>query len=638
MMKRKLIVSLAAAIVVVNTGCTSSTTEINKLPTVSMLTEKEVIDYYAESLKYDAVVSRNVTVHKTVYETNKVSDEKYKIIQGYVTKAQEILKLSEYGESDTNIISENSYDYIKATIDGYSLSGGKVESITSALGYYFADVKYSIKSQDAGVFTGSADLMGLNGVWVTKADGTYEIDKAYLSTAKQRLNDYFVKNGIGATVEFNEATGELVMNYQGVTEAVSSKVNSYVDSTRKVVLDVNLINKVVGSSLNQSSFLPDLNLVYTKANASGEMSGFGIYPEGLGGLRQFGYKRAGMSGELTLRFVYKEDSNGNGTIVGKNVYCTKLEVNDSDIKADKEKVIIPNFLKAELGELIERADRVRVDCDLPGMMNGSIYEDKGVAILSGYTSSSSNVLKYMSTIKEVVSRDVANNMYLLKVENTVIDGAKDADTCGTYRDTYYITVQQQGKKLVINDSLRVSREMVTEPSISPDSAADKRLIALNLSGEVKSDSKSKIKELVSDLYTAGTNRILNGPKKLSNGSETITIEKGMYDCFDSDTEMLSSNNKEYINEELRSLLTSYGADVKSVYSGVITEWIGGYDNQAEFTTEELIAYDGTDEGHYMTVYYLVSNISGEWVIGERNVIDEKEVKGSELEEIQGRLK
>ena len=144
--------------------------------------------------------------------------------------------------------------------------------------------------------------------------------------------------------------------------------------------------------------------------------------------------------------------------------------------------------------------------------------------------------------------------------------------------------------------------------------------------------------MLGNLYTAGTNRLLRGPKDIVVNGETKTLNKGMYDCFSSDTTILSSDELEYENSTLRNVLIKHGTDIQAIYSGTVTEWIGGYEDQAEFTTEELVTYQGLNTGYYMQVYYLVSMENDEWVINERTVLDEYEVNDAEqLASIQERV-
>lgn len=774
MKKNNLRKVLAIALVLTtlgSTGCAQKFTSesVQAYPLGSFLSQQEVIDYYAKSLEYDAVVSKNVTVHRTDYELKDIDAGKADELKLLVSEIEEVLSKNEHkiGLNETSVISEELYNYIKASIDGYSLSNGNVIDIKGALGYYFVDVKYDITAQGTGAFKENVDMLGLDGVWVTKSNGDYEVDEAYLTTAMVRLNEYFLDNEIDieAVIDLEKGTISFVRLAEGtnkdkkeekeeegyyagqegagqmdtptgvidrpttgdtdeqntankpndstaqagnenaaqagnenanaeqnntpvngdatatnpatpanpvnpnegntgattnpdvdtdngedntpnedtdvpeINDGTESKgdivlSNSVVAPERKVQLDIEFINNIIGTSLNQSSFLPELELVYDKPNSG--MGGFCIYPEGINGLRIFGYNREELAGTLTMRYVFKDSIDGIHSIECTNIYVHEQEIT-TGFNVASQNVIIPEFLTSQLEQLIERADRLQVNSDIPGMMNGDVYEDKGYAVLMAYKDSCANTVKYMSTIRQVIARDTANNAYLLEVETTLMDGAKSVDIYGTFTDRSYVVVQQLGDKFVISDSVKISRTTEIEPDINPDSTITKRLIALNLSGSISDENKTAIKTLMSDLYTAGTNRILNGPKEITVSGQTVTIEKGMYDCFNSDVTMVSSEDNEYMNSTLRNKLTKMGTNVSAVYSGTVTEWIGGYKNQAEFTTEELITYAGMNEGHYMQVYYLVSKMNDVWVIDERTIIDEYKVTGTDLDNIKARV-
>lgn len=758
-MKRSSIKKVAALVMAITcvasslTGCGGySAEDVSKFPLVNMVSEQEARDYYAKSLAYDAVISKNYEVHKATYELKDVPTEKAEQLKTLVKSIEGVLGESEFSVDDTNyrLITEDTYNYIKSNIDGLALSGGEVTSIQQALGYYFVDVKYNIAAQSPGTFKENVDMLGVNGTWIndkTKGGG-WKIDTAYLQTAISKIRVYFIENQLPYWADYDKETGLIMIYHDEVHESSEAKaerealeakmtpdeleeyrkkqeeekskktylttvgaprvnaiappedesatnntsddsgidptkpsdnsdrptrtvvdpdekdiekefkgdedalkdfkalieeIKSYfyegsaVDLGRKVILDIPFVNSVVGSSMNQSAFLPQLDLVYNVPDGDGDISGFGIYPEGNGGLKNFGFDRSKLSGTVTLRYVLKESVDGSGEIIGENIYVYNQDTTSS-FNVAEQGLILPDFLKSELDKIIERADRINCNCDLPGYMNGNVYEDKGLAVLRGYKDSCSNLLKNMSVIRQVLQRDTTNNMYLLDVETTVIDGAKSANSYGTFKDKYYVVVQQQGDKFVISDMIRMARTTEVEPLINPDTATAKRLTALNLSGEVAEGDKGDILNLMSSLYTAGTNRVLNGPKEIEVNGEKVNIEKGMYDCFDKDTTMLSTSDLEYMNSQLRNILIKHGTNTHSVYAGTVTEWIGGYQNQAEFTTEELVTYDGRDEGHYMQVYYLVSKMGDNWVIDERTVIDEVEaVTGDDLNNIKSRI-
>lgn len=799
-MKKKFVASVSLALVasMVLSGCSSVIgDDVASYPLVNALSEQEIMDYYAESLQYDAIVSRNVEVHEEEYVLREVDDAKAEKLRTLVSQAEQVLGRNEYTEGAESIISEDVFNYIKATIDGLTLSDGNVDAIQQALGYYFVDVTYQASARTAGTFNQLTPLIGINGVFVKSATGEDTIDLAYLTTAQEKLNEYFAENKISQVASFDAATGaftieegeapqmaDVIANNEGrlvlgggedenldvdgdgindttpegeetldgedatgdeegaeapdpaamvqipadvewtvpgpaatsqmpledaasgdaeatdgeatpedgeatadgeeaaeeeseevivedgesieiqrhedaeapladgtttgngtTTGADDSNIGisssgiayqSLVSSDRKSSLDVDLFNAVVGSSTEVSAYMPDLSLVYNIPAAEGTISGYGIYPEGANGLRLFGFDRNNLSGTVTIRYIFKEAVNGTGEIIGTNAYVYDENLS-SGFSTVESNVLIPTFLQSQLEQIVERADRINADYILPAYMSGDIYEDMGFGVLRGFKEKSTNVLKNMSVVRSVLSRDSENNAYLIEVESTVMDGAKSADVYGTYRDISYVVVQQQGDEFVIIDQMRVSRQVYKEPAINPDSATEKRLVALNLAGEVSEAAQSEITQLINDLYTASTARLLNGPAEVSVAGEKVTLEKGMYDCFNDDPEMLSSSEREYMNSELRGQLISEGVNVDSTMTGAVTQWMGGYDNQAEFTTEELITYEGKNKGLYMEVYYLVSKMHDEWVIDERRVINSEEYTGNDLSTMQSSL-
>lgn len=683
------------------TGCGDTNSDITKYPLVPALTEQEVIDFYSEALKYDAVVTKNIDVHETTYVEKEIDGDKRTKLEGLYSKAEELLYNMDYKYSKENskVLSEDTFHYIKSYLNGNKLSNAEIKSVTGALGYYFVDVEYDITPRTIGTFTQKTSLLGINGAFVRNPLGGDEIDSAFLTSAARKLDSYYKDNRINKTVSFDAYTGVLtetdiadeiytdydiyteyneideeqnlleedipqtglttltnVENMNDLDESIDNldentdsldestdnleeNITNYettISSSRECNIDVETFNTIVGSSNKEAAYMPETSQVFNVPVPEGTVGGIGIYPSGANGLALFGYDRSQINGKLTFRYVFKDTVDGSGDIIGVNVYPKSEKISTGFTTTDSN-VIIPEFLLREFEQLLERADRANISFILPALIGGHIYEDMGFAVLRGYEYNHVNLLKQMSTIRQVIARDDVNNSYLLEIETTRIEGPKDVDCYGTYRDKSYVVVKQKGDEFIITDQIRISRQLVTEPSINPDSSIQKRLIALNLSGEIQEAQKQDIEKLLTDWYNSGTYRILNGPKDITYNGKNITVERGMYDCFNSDVTMLSTDEKEYMNSEVRGLLIKYGADKQSTYIGTVTEWMGGYENQAEFTTEELIIYEGKKEAKYMQVYYLVSHMGQEWVIDERTVLDEKTVNGNDLETIKSRI-
>lgn len=396
---------------------------------------------------------------------------------------------------------------------------------------------------------------------------------------------------------------------------------------RRVSLDIDFINKVVGSTGN-SAKLPEIELVYNKPKASGQISGFGIYPEGNNGF--FGFDRSQTSGKLTVRYVFKDSIDGSGNIVGKNLYISSLDLSngytDSGNTTQASKTLLDQLKAA-----VERDARLTVNGDIAGMLAGGLYEDKGIGILEAYKANNTNTLRHISTIRKMLARDTEHNAYLLEVESLVIEGAINSNSYGTFKDTSYVVVQQQGQDFIIADKVRIKREVVKEPEISPDSATAKRLVGFNLAETVTDDNKKAITNTVlSELYTAGTNRVSEASEDAPVKTGDLTITRGLFDCFTSNRDLMSEETYDVTTMNLIGKINSKGTSNQVTYKGKVYEWIGGYQNQAEFMAEELIKYEGTDEGYYMDVYYLVSYDDAKWSIIERSVVDSFEVSGADL--------
>lgn len=622
---RAIAITLATGCMVSLSGCgtTIFSEDATKYPLVPALTVSEVTDYYAKALEFDSIVSRNIKVDSTAYETIEITDEdKITELKDIVSKAEDMLSLSSYNYSDANdkILDEENYHYIKSYLNDRELKNGKITKTSQAMGYYFIDVEYDIGARDVGTLKGAASLLGINGAFIhSDYYNTDSIDTAYLSQAINKLNNYYKENKIDKVVNFDASSGAISVTNSGETE----------------VIDISEFHSIVGSSISNTAYMPSLDTIFNLPGDSSNVSGIGIVAVGENGLKNFGFDRSQISGKTTLRYVYKDSINSTG-LTNTNIYVVESQV-ESGVSTASD-TLVPEFVSNELDKLIERADRAIVNNDLCALMSGDIFSNTGYGVLFGYTSDHVNVLRQISTVRRVISRDIDNGEYLIEVESQRQEGPKGADVYGTYRDKSYVSVKQVGQEFIITDWVVMSRQIESEPDIDPDSAVAKRLVALNLAGDVSESAKEGAEKLLSDLYTASNYRILNGPKEITTSDGVKTLEKGMYDCFNSDVAMLSSSKKEDINSTLRGLLIKHGSNISSQISGIVTEWIGGADNQIEFITEEVITYQGRTDGVYMECYYLISKMADEWVIDDIQIISQEEISGDQLQTTIDRIR
>lgn len=729
-------IAIVLIIVMMFSGCSTIIgTAAESYPLTSPLTQQEVLDYYAESLAYDTVVSRSAEANSNNYVLKEVTDtSKIENLKKTLAETNSYLAMDHYKStsSSSRYLTDSMYNYVRAMLNDKTLTNPVITNINQALGYYFVDVEYNIKAAPIGTFKPAASLIGISGAFSrNEATGVDSINKAFMLNATDKLNDHFSKNSINKMAEYsdnglfrivdfdrNEANDSLevetntsntntvdntsetdnINDIANIDEA--GTVNDISDSTQDTVtsvpaddissdnleveanetdkaysarsngIDMQQFKDIVGYGLTKA-YIPNLDLIYNyptnnsnsnsnsnkddslengnnitdiadneennnstndTADDSWTINGIGLYPSGGLGLSQFGMNRDELTGTCILRYIYKESLDNPEELTCTNIYITHFNI-QSGFSANTNS-LIPEFLNDEFSQLIERADRAVADCDIAALSNGKIFEDLGMAVLQGYTDEYGRVLRQISTLRRIISRDISNNSYLVEIESYKQEGAKSSDSYPSYKDTVYAVIEQSGSEFIITDWMIMQRQLMTEPDIDPDKSTAKRIVALGLTGDVSEENKEEALKLLNNLYKASTYRVLTGPITLSDGTE---IEYGMYDCFNSNPEMLSSTRKEEINSDLRKLLVKYGVSTSAEISGQVTEWIGGASNQIEFTTEELITYQGHSDAVYLNCYYLISSIEDEWVIDEIQILSEETVSGDAVNTIKDRL-
>lgn len=613
-MRNKLIIITISTSMLFTSGCAfKSSSPAKDLPLVEALSEKEVIDYYKEALKYESIVERNIQVHEVTYELKEMSNS----VKPKVRELKNAIEKELYSHTykNSNMLSEQQYYYIKSIIDDKILTNGKIIKEAESLGYYFMDVEYDIAKNNTGKFLEKAQYLGIHGAFKKDVYGNVSFDERFIKVYDQKAAGAITIIDDAAD-NFQSDTIEYIDNQEeNSTEQVRADFNNtYIG--RKIQLDISTYNKLSGSSLNQTAFMPPLKMVYETNKESGVMSGFGIYPQGEFGLKTFGYNRNQLRGKLVLRFVFKQDILNKEKINFTGVYPVSISI---DNKLEDAEQLVPDFVREEIEKIVERSDRAICNNDISALMSGNIYNDIGVAVLNGLYQNNTYLLRKISNVEKVIGRK--DNYYLVQVVSMIQEGPRGTNAYGTYKDTYQMVIEQQGLKFIINDYVLIKRELIKEPQFELDSSIIKRLAALGLRGTISEESKEAIKELLNGLYQASTDRKL----------------KGMYDSFNDDTTLLSSSHKEYLNSQLRGWLVRYGVNVKSTYKGIVTEWIGGADNQVELITEEIIIYEGQDTAQYMQMYYLVSNLNNKWVIDEMKALEIRDISGEELEQIKARI-
>lgn len=562
------------------------------IPLVQALSQKEVADYYKQSMDYETIATRSVKPERVTYELTEVTGNIAKSVCAGVKEIEDILSKNSVPAGGE--VSPEIFEYIKYILDDKKLTEGEVVNVSEGLGHYFVDKKYRVTAAARGTFKEAVKYLGINGAFAKDAAGNTYVDTNFMTSANNAVYGYLKENS----------------DYRSGKSTVAG--------IRAPLTDVTLFNRAAGMSLTQTAIMPPLDMIYEKAAGDG-LSGYGIYPQGGFTLRDFGYARSDMEGEAILRYVFKKDIMDGSSLEFTNVYVMEYKLDESCLPETDEGTVIPEFVVTEAAKAVERSDRAICNNDITALMSSDIYDDMGVAVLNGNMRNYCNKQRHMSNLGDVMGRK--DHKYLMRYETMVQEGPKGTYTSGTYVENGFLVIQQEGAEFHITDYLTTERKMTKEPQLDLESTILKRLAALNLAGEVTEEAKEGIGELLQKLYSTSTERKL----------------EGMYECFNTDTNLLTTSHREYLNAQLRGWLTKHGTKTKSTYEGAVTQWIGGADNQAEMFTEELIQYENKNTGQYMQNYYLVSNYKDKWVIDEMKVVESKEVTGSEMADIAERI-
>jgi len=628
--------------------------------TEPLKTVNDLLEFHKRALSFDAIVEGvGGEVGGVGYELRVVGLNKADILQDKVRGIE-----GEFSgvRIEGGLVSGGLYYYVLGKLNDIGLYGGEVIGINTTMGHYFVDVKYNIREIETGTLGSLANLLGIHGAFIKDTEGNDLINSLYMRYMVGAMNDYYESNNIDKRLTFNfeehyidvissneylelaqqaapevyTTIGEEVITVTTVEQPTAEGALDFTSMQgRMSTIDAGKINTVAGTSATSIAYMPALEKIFETANNTGVISGIGIYPSGDGGLRLFGYDRQGKSGTITLRYVFKSSVEEEQNIKLINIYTVNMKLETG--LTVKEDVIIPEFIDRELRVLIERADRVIINNDLTALASGKVFRHLDKAVLVGFRDANSNITRNISELRRVIDRRTENNAYLLEVEVVRIEGAKGAGNLASYRDTVLYVVEQIGAEFFITDKLLVERVLTGEPSIHPESSIKRRLMALNLAGEISEEGKQEVRNVLSNLYRAGTLRVLRGPRETQVDGQTVTVDVGMYDVFNRDKAILSAADLETINESIRADLTKQGVNIQSTFSGNVVEWVGGAPNLIEVITEELIEYKGKGTGYRKVVYYLISNLEGEWVIDDRVVLESIDVSGEELRVVKDRI-
>lgn len=690
MRKIRCIVVTTALSSLLVTGCGSY--DYSKIPYEPYLTRQEAVDYYSNQMSYDSIVKRSAVKNNKI-EWNKVPDN---IADKLWAETSKVITTHQLNQGYEGEMSRYVHDYLKLTLDSLVLEepdGGFTYTEAENRGYYFVTVDFKTKLNRTGSLKGEANYIGVNGAIIDKTvDGTNEVpvlNTGYMASALAKMNEYREKNRLEPYPEYgtaftNNNVDELIDKSMDSSDAEGNKViaeasteapaeesteqaldengnlvetqatensdldtsnnsnsnyeysdnneeainNSYANNIRQLLYNVKDFNNIVGSSNEQMAAVPYIDMVYEPVEPVGSLSGYGVFAEGAYGLRDFGYKRADYgTGSIKITFVFKQNAQKRDKFDYSYCYINEYKTN---INMTDKNIVQSSYIDGMLDVAIERADRAIIDKDAPALMGKDIFEPSDLGLKELELRNASNVLSFMT--KRVKTLDRKDKEYLVELERTSESSPRGLGNTAKYKDKYYAVIRQDGVDFKINDIVWVSRTLERIPEPDGDDSITRRLTSLNLAGEVTDQSKSEITEMMNKL-TAGINNRVADDKTTDDGSPVY----GIYSRFDDDKALLSTEKGEYLKSKLLTRMNKFGSNKKVNVALKFTEWLGGYNDQVEFETEELYTYDGTDKGVYVKNYYLVSHYGKDWVIDDIVPIEEKDVTGEELAQYKSLL-
>lgn len=690
MRKIRCIVVTTALSSLLVTGCGSY--DYSKIPYEPYLTRQEAVDYYSNQMSYDSIVKRSAVKNNKI-EWNKVPDN---IADKLWAETSKVITTHQLNQGYEGEMSRYVHDYLKLTLDSLVLEepdGGFTYTEAENRGYYFVTVDFKTKLNRTGSLKGEANYIGVNGAIIDKTvDGTNEVpvlNTGYMASALAKMNEYREKNRLEPYPEYgtaftNNNVDELIDKSMDSSDAEGNKViaeasteapaeesteqaldengnpvetqatensdldtsnnsnssyeysdnneeainNSYANNIRQLLYNVKDFNNIVGSSNEQMAAVPYIDMVYEPVEPVGSLSGYGVFAEGAYGLRDFGYKRADYgTGSIKITFVFKQNAQKRDKFDYSYCYINEYKTN---ISLPDKNIVQSSYIDGMLDVAIERADRAIIDKDAPALMGKDIFEPSDLGLKELELRNASNVLSFMT--KRVKTLDRKDKEYLVELERTSESSPRGLGNTAKYKDKYYAVIRQDGVDFKINDIVWVSRTLERIPEPDGDDSITRRLTSLNLAGEVTDQSKSEITEMMNKL-TAGINNRVADDKTTDDGSPVY----GIYSRFDDDKALLSTEKGEYLKSKLLTRMNKFGSNKNVNVALKFTEWLGGYNDQVEFETEELYTYDGTDKGVYVKNYYLVSHYGKDWVIDDIVPIEEKDVTGEELAQYKSLL-
>lgn len=520
------------------------------------------------------------------------------------------------GSTTAGILTRQMFNSMKSNIDDKTLTRKDISFSGATREVYIIDVRYNVTPRQEGFLVkDESKYIGVHGIFRRNQFGESYKDELFLTRLEKEIEKKELIKQQTATGGDGTASTEVQTDNLMSTRAYRPD-GSYIEIAD---IDIAQYNSVLGVSLSSNAIMPRLDMVFTPGTiANGTMSGYGIFAQGSRALKEFGYNRNSITGIATVRYIFRINTE-TGLIQFDDVYLKDIHMDN--ITEPDNKDTFPSFAETAIEVLLDRMDRVISNNDITGMAGGRVFGSIRPSVFYGTRANSMWVRRQTSSVDEFLKRK--DRFWLIKVNTVVQLETKYCNTGpGSYNDQYLMVLEQVGSQFIIVDYILINRSPMIEPSVVFESNVTKRYINMYNAEVITEENKLAVKEFMVNFYENARTR---------KWADVVA-------SFDSDVELLGSERRSQLSSSIRSLMNKAGQEKQVTFDGYITEWLGGSSNpQIEFTTYEVVVYEGVEKAIKQTCYYLVSRFDNKWVIDDYKVLFSEEIGLRQAEQVKAEI-
>lgn len=506
------------------------------------------------------------------------------------------------------------FNSIKFGIDDKVLYKESLNIVGVTREILIVDVNYSVGTRQEGVLIDDARYIGVHGIFRKDQYGNSYRDDLYLNRIEKEIEK------LNEIKKLQEITGEGISSYsEDAVNLRSSRMYRQEGSYIEIAdIDIAQYNSALGVLMSSDAIMPRLGMVFNiVGETKGNIGGYGIFAQGNRALTEFKYNRSAFTGTAVIRYIFRTNIE-TGIIQFDDIYLKELHMNVPEIL---NKDVFPPSEERAISILIDRVDRVILNNDIAGMANGRIFGSIRPAIFYGEKLNSVWVERRISSVSNYLRR--TDRFWLVEVEVITTESVKYSELGpGTYTEKYQMVLEQVADNFIIVDYLLTDKTAIIEPTIVFGSNIAKKYINMYNSEVITDENKIEVKEFISNLYRQAEER---------EWDEIVSD-------FNSDIEVLSSDDRRQMSSSIRSIVNRIGSDREVSYYGYVTEWLGGSSNpRVELITKELIVYE-QEMALEQNCYYVISKYDDNWVIDAFKILDSEEIGERRANEVYREIK